>query len=171
MANQLSTAGSHDQNRSARFTLWRYKDVGLLSWSENLVEIGSGSPEKIFEYISLLGGSPFVLPKGEDICVFREEVVPMWEDPINAKGGRWRVQLTDEKLVNEMFFRSLMAFFERALTDEHWTQVTGLYFQRKGKGGILALWMSDVRVRDATYRLGDIWKNILSTKNVVLDYF
>jgi hypothetical protein len=47
-----------------------------------------GSLEQMWTSLSLLKKT-YELPVGTELLVFKSGVNPVWEDPINAKGGRW----------------------------------------------------------------------------------
>jgi translation initiation factor 4E len=89
-------AGHHRLER--RWAFWYQKKKrsggsgGAASWFDGIACLGSfGSVEGFWEMYSHLL-RPDTLGGGVDVMLFREGVQPMWEDPANAKGGKFTMK-------------------------------------------------------------------------------
>jgi len=122
------------------YTLWFHQKQGCEeSWSNNLLEISTGTAAEI-----LLELNHFGLPSAPgrskcDVCIFRSHIVPMWEDPHQERGGRWVVELKRDK-IDIAWYRSLMGWFRTG--DSEWKSVTGIYLMVRTHIKI-ALWFAD----------------------------
>ncbi|POM79562.1 Eukaryotic initiation factor 4E, partial [Phytophthora palmivora] len=75
-----------------RWVLWYdnpKKRHSTESWEENLKNVYTFSTVEDFWclYNNIL--APTKLSIGSNYHLFKEGIRPMWEDPINAKGGKW----------------------------------------------------------------------------------
>ena len=56
------------------------------------------------------------LTRGSDYSLFKEDIKPSWEDPINANGGRWILTMQKK------------SFDEKTNIDKYWLETVSNYF-------------------------------------------
>merc|ERR1712086_556152 len=81
-------------------------------------------------------------PQFANLRMFRPGIGPTWEDPSNAKGGKWVVRIKESHGASTMHLwqKLLEAAFEgeQALHDMH--DVCGLVLQFRPKGDMISIW-------------------------------
>lgn len=83
-------------------------------------------------------------PKLGSLCLFRDDVKPMWEDPGNAKGGRWilnQVQHTKKfEVFTDLCLAMVGGLFQNVM-EEFGDCINGIVLsQRKGGNFKIELW-------------------------------
>lgn len=78
------------------------------NYENNIHPIGSFSDSDEFWTIYSHLRRPNVLPVNSDIQLFRDGVKPVWEDPINAAGGKWIIRLK-KGLINRLWEHLVLA--------------------------------------------------------------
>ena len=102
LIEQSLTSVKHPLNSA--WTLWYFKNDRTKDWSENLREVITFDTVEDFWAIYTHVELASRLSAFSDYSLFKRGVKPMWEDPANAKGGKWvinlekrqRIQLLDE---------------------------------------------------------------------------
>lgn len=149
------------------FTLWFHrKQESEESWSNNLMEIASGTAAEITTMLNTFG-----LPSAPgrtkcDLCIFRSHIVPMWEDPQQERGGRWVLELKKDE-IDAAWSRSISELFRSEVSE--WTSVTGIYLMLRPRSKI-ALWFGDSTDASEIARIRKHWGNVIGPdllKNVV----
>ncbi|XP_003741529.2 eukaryotic translation initiation factor 4E-1 [Galendromus occidentalis] len=141
------------------YTLWYNLKQNTGPWSDSLLEIATGTAIEILEELNAFGlpSSPGQ-PRG-DLCIFRSHIVPMWEDPLQIRGGRWTVDLKKPQ-VDIAWYRSVMAWF-RAKESE-WSAVTGIYLMIRGRARI-ALWFADGADTSDIKNIRNYWSEVIGS--------
>lgn len=87
------------------------------NYENNIHPIGSfGNSDEFWTIYSHLR-RPNVLPVNSDIHLFREGVKPVWEDPVNASGGKWIIRLK-KGLINRLWEHLVLALITGELNVE-----------------------------------------------------
>lgn len=117
---------------------------------------------------------PSRLEKNANYHLFKSGVKPMWEDPANAKGGRWVITLRDraqtagsraahEALVDRSWMWLVLALIGETLDDDG--LVTGAVCSLRGKGDRIALWTRAKEPVDELNKLGKKLLQLLELEN------
>lgn len=148
-----------EKRAASSYTLWYHHPHECIAWSDNLLEITTGSAEHILDELSHFGlPSNFESPRC-DLCIFRSHIVPMWEDPLHVRGGRWVVELKKND-IDLAWYRTLMAWFRSDA--DHWTPVTGIYLMIRHRVKI-ALWFADIIDRSQLNKLMKYWSEVIGS--------
>ncbi|KAK0412709.1 hypothetical protein QR680_006364 [Steinernema hermaphroditum] len=90
------TGHRSSKTSSCRWVFWRLmgsEKMTELEWKAALRRVGDVSNISDFWQIYGHHPRPSDLPCGHDYNLFKEGIVPMWEDASNAKGGRWLIYI------------------------------------------------------------------------------
>jgi len=143
------------------WTIWHYKNDKSLSWGENQELVGTvGTVEEFWQLHQLLL-PPSALPAGADYAVFRAGILPDWEHPSNAGGGRWLArrehQQVDEAWLHLLFF----------LVGEHAGElaghITGAVVNVRRKGDKVGVWVRDATNLTAVVEVGRKVRGLLAS--------
>lgn len=113
---------------------------------------------------------PSQLKPNSNYYFFVKEVKPMWEDPLNAKGGKWTIELTGPQRgdMDKLFLNTLMALVGE--TVEFGDQVTGVIgSQRKSKSRI-TIWTKDASNEEACKGIATSLRKLLGIEERNLQY-
>ncbi len=84
------------------------------------------------------------LVKGCDYCLFKDGIIPKWEDDKNKSGGRWVLQipkmLKDE--VDKYWLETLLCLIGEAFDDEAGSLVNGCLVSVRPRGDRVSIWVS-----------------------------
>ncbi|KDN52208.1 eukaryotic translation initiation factor 4E [Tilletiaria anomala UBC 951] len=147
------------------------------SWGEDLNKVVD--VDSVEEFWGLYHNiiPPSQLPAKANYYLFKEPIKPMWEDPANAKGGKWSVQFPREKsksqIDNIWLYTMLSAIGEtldtpfpsgtpRALADGPEDElISGVLLAARPNFYRVAIWTrrSDQETEEIGRRLMDIGKN------------
>ena len=113
---------------------------------------------------------------GSETCVtdyhlFREGIMPTWEDAHNKRGGKWIVRLRKVEGLAALYFEELLL----ALIGEQFgnvgLHVCGVVVSVRANEDIISVWNADADDKDATNKIRDVIKEVLDLPNfVTLEY-
>ncbi|KAI9298904.1 eukaryotic translation initiation factor 4E [Neoconidiobolus thromboides FSU 785] len=94
------------------------------------------------------------LSVGSNFHIFREGIRPAWEDPANAKGGRWTVQFNKKQAhgINHYFLYSILMCIGES--SPHSEQVCGIVVSVRKAFYRLSLWTRDSHQKDELLDIG-----------------
>lgn len=103
---------------------------------------------------------PSDLPEKSNYHLFKQGIMPAWEDPKNAKGGKWLLQVgtngNDKRLLDEVWLFTALEMIGKGFEDSN--EICGVMISlRKGRNKI-ALWTRDADNGEAMKRLGKQFK-------------
>jgi len=108
------------------------------SYESNLREIGNfGTVEDFWRYYNHMV-KPSKIETNANYHFFKKGIKPMWEDPKNAKGGKWVITLKDKALVDILWENVLLALVGETLDIDD--EVCGAVFSRRKGGDRIAVW-------------------------------
>lgn len=174
MADQQTNEEQPNQLNS-RWTMWydnpRAADPNT-EWKDNLSNCGSFDTIEDFwrMFNNLLPASR--LPVGANYHVFREGVVPMWEDPANKEGGKFVLTIPkkDSKAgrCDEWWLYTVLAIIGETL-DLDGNEICGAVVSIRAKQDRIALWL---RSNDKTRcsHIGARWKKCLEMNRTILRF-
>ena len=112
------------------WTLWFFKNDKARSWEENQRPIITVTTVEdfwsLYNHIEVASK----LPSGSDYSLFKEGIFPDWEDPRNAPGGRWMINV-DKRQRQEFldtYWLEILFFLIGEHADQHAQQVTNYLF-------------------------------------------
>jgi hypothetical protein len=106
------------------------------------------------------------LPKFTNISVFREGVMPTWEDPANVHGGRWIVRGFNKAKSAECFTGMVLALVATQFSCA--PELTGVVYAARPKGNVASLWSR--RVDEALFEPVDTeLREVLHDEHLSLD--
>ncbi|KAA8496562.1 Eukaryotic translation initiation factor 4E-1 [Porphyridium purpureum] len=105
---------------------------------------------------------PSQLEPNSSFLLFKEGIKPEWEDPKNADGGRWILNLTksEHKKLDDYYIRSVLFIVGDNFSPDCSDDLSGLVLKvRHGrKDNFLALWTQTSSDVDLVKRIGREWK-------------
>lgn len=110
------------------------------NYENNINPIGTfGNSDEFWTIYSHLR-RPNVLPVNSDIQLFRDGVKPVWEDPINATGGKWIIRLK-KGLINRLWEHLVLALITGELdTPGNDFEACGVVVSIRYQEDILSVW-------------------------------
>jgi len=141
------------------------KRSGVGDWAKNMKRLS------VFETIEEFWGTvhnvppPSKLPVGCNYHLFREGILPMWEDTLNSKGGKWtynekRVGGVPSTTVDNLWIYSMMSLVGESFPDSN--QICGAVCSLRGKADRVAVWTKDANDEDAYNKVGQTFRTALN---------
>lgn len=106
-------------------------------WESNLKAVGSiDTVEKFWQYQENIP-EPQELEDEANYHFFKDGIKPTWEDPVNAKGGKWTffVEKKADADTNRLWETLLLVLIGEQLPAEFSEDITGVVFSRRTKNG------------------------------------
>jgi len=143
------------------------------TWKENLKNVGSFNTAERFWRIFNNIKPPSNLSIGSNFHIFKKNVEPMWEDPMNAKGGKWVLTVprkeTKAGRLDEWWLHTVLALIGETM-DENGDVVCGCVVSLRKGNDRIALWLRCNQF-DLAMKIGQRWKRALEVSNkTVLKY-
>jgi len=169
----LSLSGKTKHRLACGFTFWYLKkDSGRGVLQTNYQEQIKRLPtfhtvEDFWSYYSHLT-RPNDLTISADYNLFREGIVPMWEDAANRNGGKWVVRLK-KGMASRCWEDAILALIgdEFNLGDE----ICGVVLSTKFQEDILSFWTKTADDRELTYNIRETIKKVLGiSSNGAMEY-
>jgi len=160
---------------NAKWTMWydnpRFSDPKK-DWKDNLTNCGSfDTIEDFWRIFNNLRPSS-KLPVNSNYHVFREGVVPMWEDPSNKDGGKFVLTIPKKDSKNgrcdEWWLYTVLAIIGETL-DMDGDEVCGAVVSIRKNQDRVALWLSSSD-KDRCSKVGARWKKCLEMYRTPLRY-
>merc|ERR1719285_1524868 len=144
-----------------KWAMWFFKNDKNKDWASNLRYITSFDTVEDFWalYNHILPASK--LGVGCDYSLFKDGVQPMWEDPLNKKGGRWLMNLNKQQRHSDLdnyWLETLLCLIGEAF-DEQSDDICGAVVNIRGKGDKLAVWTGDARNAEHNMKIGRTLKH------------
>ncbi|KAL1916255.1 uncharacterized protein VTP21DRAFT_5872 [Calcarisporiella thermophila] len=140
------------------WTLWYDnpgKKANTQSWSQNLKQLITFDTVEDFWGVYNNVAKASELAMGSNYHLFKKDVRPMWEDPANAQGGKWSVQLPRNRTgdaINDMWLYTLLACIGEAF--EHEEEICGCVVSVRKIFYRIALWVRTCEDREKLERVG-----------------
>ncbi|KAJ3335980.1 hypothetical protein HDU83_009761, partial [Entophlyctis luteolus] len=101
------------------------------------------------------------LAAGSNFHVFQSGVKPMWEDPLNEKGGKWVAQVPKAKMAefDTLWLNTVLSVIGESFEDAG--EVVGAVVSVRRHGNRLAVWTMSFDNGDKCKRIGLAWKAAL----------
>ncbi|KAI9089427.1 translation initiation factor eIF 4e-like domain-containing protein [Phlyctochytrium arcticum] len=147
-----------------RWTIWfdnPAKRTNLHNWSNNLKNLITVDAVEDFwgVYNNVVKASS--LAHGSNYHIFKEGIQPMWEDPQNANGGKWVIQVPKSKRgdLDQMWLHSILAVIGETFPDSD--EICGIVVSSRKSADRLSLWTKTALSADEVIRCGQHWKQVL----------
>ncbi|KAI9907908.1 hypothetical protein PsorP6_003474 [Peronosclerospora sorghi] len=142
------------------------------SWEENLMHVYSFNTVEDFWclYNNIL--TPTKLSIGSNYHLFKEGIRPMWEDPINAKGGKWIFTnpRSRKARLDECWLYVMLSLVGETLQDED--DICGAVVSVRKPQDRIAIWTATANDESRQMAIGRSFRQALVElgKNEVLKY-
>lgn len=117
------------------------------SWGEDLNKVVSF--DSVEEFWGLYNNiiPPSELPQKANYYLFKEGIKPAWEDPANANGGKWSIQLPRDKSrasIDQLWLFTMLSAIgetlEKPITDGSTELITGVIMSARANFYRIAIW-------------------------------
>jgi len=145
------------------WTLWFFKNDKQRSWEDNQQPIITvNTVEDFWSLYNHIEVASKLAP-GSDYSLFKEGIIPDWEDKRNQNGGRWIINLDKRQRADHLdnYWLEILFFLIGEHADQHAHQVNGAVVNVRGKGDKLAVWLADATQSDSIIRIGKMLKERL----------
>ena len=84
------------------------------------------------------------LSVGSNYHLFKQGIKPMWEDPANAKGGRWTLMVNrrNRNHLDDMWLKLCLAVIGEAFGEGN-RLITGMVLSPRAKSDRICVWVGD----------------------------
>ncbi|KAJ3349810.1 hypothetical protein HDU83_000257, partial [Entophlyctis luteolus] len=152
----------HRLNR--RWTLWfdaQQKRANQVNWHDALKNVIEFDTVEDFWGIYNNTVKASCLAPGSNFHVFQSGVKPMWEDPLNEKGGKWVAQVPKAKMAefDTMWLNTVLSLIGESFEDAD--EVVGAVVSVRRQGKRLAVWTMSFDDGEKCVRIGREWKAAL----------
>ncbi|KAI5166760.1 translation initiation factor 4E [Nematocida sp. ERTm5] len=145
------------------------------NWSDCLQKLGTVSDIEVFWSTLKEIGDLCVLPISSNLHFFRTGIEPMWEDPRNASGGKWVLELSFGTNPNQIWANTLLFCLsesvmvrsadgvlkdsmvsEAAIDKSYSNAICGAVFSPRKNYVRISIWTS---IKDKkVMRIGELWR-------------
>eukprot|EP00743_Colponemidia_sp_Colp-15_P003841 GILK01004145.1.p1 GENE.GILK01004145.1~~GILK01004145.1.p1 ORF type:complete len:241 (-),score=30.89 GILK01004145.1:217-879(-) len=148
-----------------RWALWYDnpgKKVSQTSWGESLKKLVMVDTVEDFWCVFNNIIPPSRLPARSNYHLFKDGVEPQWEDPANAKGGKWVVNIPrrDRERLDDMWLYLMLALIGENF-DEDSDEICGCVVSLRKQEDKVAIWTRTAEAERSALRIGRIFKQIL----------
>jgi len=135
------------------------------SWSDNLNKIYSFSTVEDFWCLWNNIKGAHELSPGSNYHLFKDGIEPKWEDPANARGGKWIVQVKVTQrstLLNQLWLWLVLACIGYSFEDDD--EICGVVVCVRKAADKICLCTRNAHDVEACQRIGKQFKEILGTQ-------
>jgi translation initiation factor 4E len=141
------------------------KRSGAQDWAKNMKKMST------FETIEEFWGTmhnvppPSKLPVGCNYHLFREGIMPLWEDGHNIKGGKWTYNEKRDKGMSTPHIDNLWLYSMMSLVGETYPdskQICGAVCSLRQKQDRVAVWTKDANDEEAYNKVGEKFRVTLN---------
>lgn len=144
------------------------KKSNYTNWLANLKKIATVETVEDFWglYNNIIKAS--AMPCGSNYHFFRHDVQPMWEDPENAQGGKWTLNLPKNKRdsIDNFWLNVLLGIIGEAFgSDELNDEICGIVFAPRQKQDRISLWTKHVAPAAVIEQVGRKFKEFMGIED------
>eukprot|EP01125_Pyxidicula_operculata_P021010 TRINITY_DN792_c0_g1_i1.p1 TRINITY_DN792_c0_g1~~TRINITY_DN792_c0_g1_i1.p1 ORF type:complete len:209 (-),score=22.64 TRINITY_DN792_c0_g1_i1:348-974(-) len=143
------------------------KKPSATNWGDNLKNIYSFNTVEDFWCLWNNIKSAEELAHGSNYHLFKEGIEPKWEDPANAKGGKWTVTFKKSDTLNDYWLYTVLACIGCVFDDDD--HICGAVVSLRKGGHKINLWTKDANDAEICKRIGSTFKGQLNT-NLKITY-
>lgn len=148
------------------------KRTSTASWVEHLRKITTFDTVEDFWRVFNNLKPASTLPQGSNYHIFKEHIEPKWEDPTNAKGGKWTVSVPPKNrntVLDQMWLWAVLSCIGETIKAPD--DVCGLVVSIRKAGDRVQIWTKDANNEAACRDIGRSLKEALEIPdNVVIGY-
>lgn len=137
------------------------------NWEATLKMVGAYRTVETFMGVFRSMKRPSQLDKSANYHLFKDNIKPMWEDPANAKGGKWIVSFsqggTHPALLDRSWLWTVLALIGEDLDGDD--EVTGAVLSARHKSDRIALWIRDKANIEQVNELGKRFVRMLELEH------
>ena len=171
--NEENTSTAVEREFKNSWKLWRCQVISGKLWNSCLQPLNMCIKGKVsFESVLNLLKKDFEdsESKIDYLFFFKSGIKPMWEDPNNKGGGRWKIVMDTSEKLQTKWFDLLKLLVEEAFGD----LVNGASITKRNNEKKISIWLSKDTDKIKTVMLGDQLKIKLSIskfKTLVYEQF
>lgn len=147
------------------WTIW-YDNPGkrtnTASWGDHLRKITTFDTVEDFWRVFNNLKPASTLPQGSNYHIFKEHIEPKWEDPANARGGKWTVSVAPKSRgtsLDQMWLWTVLACIGETIRSPD--DVCGLVVSIRKAGDRVQIWTKDAHNEVACREIGRSLKETL----------
>lgn len=131
------------------------------AWQQGIKKIVSFSSVEDFWCLFNNLMKPSNLPIKGNYHLFKEGVMPAWEDPANAQGGKWVVEFErrQSEILNQVWLYTSLALIGEQFDDMD--DITGCVISCRKARNRLGLWTKTAMSEDVQNRIGSQFRKIM----------
>lgn len=144
------------------------RSLGAESYSEILNDVCTVETVPELMYMIETMEPAIQWPLSSNLHFFREGIEPLWEDPMNAKGGKWVLEIPKSagQALNDLWNKTVMYVASEMIEqNKHINEadkiICGCVFSPRKITDRIALWTNTID--DRALVIGKEWKSILNT--------
>jgi len=153
-----------------KWTLWYLHNDKTKAWTSLQKPICTVGTAEDFWTLQHFLVNPSQLSKGCDYSLFKEGILPMWEDPANINGGRWIFLLNGENksILDETWLNLCLVIIGDAF--QYSDDVCGVVVNVRYKYNKISIWTTDVRNTEAVGEIGFKLRDLFRLTGGCLQY-
>jgi translation initiation factor 4E len=159
----------------SRWTMWfdnpKHHD-SQKAWKDNLTNCGTFDTVESFWRIFNNLKPANQLELSSNYHLFREGVIPMWEDPVNKEGGKFVLTMPKKDSrsgkIDEWWLFTVLAIIGETL-DKDGDEVCGAVVSIRRNQDRIALWLRS-NDKDRCTKIGARWKKCLEMNKTILKF-
>eukprot|EP00009_Paramoeba_aestuarina_P003434 CAMPEP_0201521772 /NCGR_PEP_ID=MMETSP0161_2-20130828/16159_1 /ASSEMBLY_ACC=CAM_ASM_000251 /TAXON_ID=180227 /ORGANISM="Neoparamoeba aestuarina, Strain SoJaBio B1-5/56/2" /LENGTH=278 /DNA_ID=CAMNT_0047920473 /DNA_START=20 /DNA_END=856 /DNA_ORIENTATION=- len=130
------------------------------NYESNLKAVGHFSTIEDFWRISHHMNKPSELEMKANYHLFKKGIKPMWEDPENAHGGKWTMEIQNNKELLDLFWESLNIGMIGETIEEN-DDICGAVVSRRKVADKISLWMRNCNDEETIMKIGKKLRELL----------
>ncbi|XP_017083066.1 eukaryotic translation initiation factor 4E1 [Drosophila eugracilis] len=135
--------------------LWFINTNPNKSWKDMILKNGSFNTVEDFWSLYYRTEPPSKLKNGSDYMLFKENIPPMWEDPVNKNGGRWLISINQNLSKNHLdiiWLDVLLCLIGEAC--DNCDEICGAAVRIRKKNNKIAVWTKNGNDEEAILEIG-----------------
>lgn len=131
-------------------------------WGDNIKEVYTFNTVEDFWRMHNNLASPSQIQSGCTFSLFKKGIQPKWEDPKNAKGGKWTIMVNKGKgQIDQLWLWIMLACIGEVLEDEGQDDICGCVVNIRKNPDKINLWTSEAQKDETILRIGQRLRSTL----------
>jgi len=142
------------------WTFWYSVGNKRLTWKQNQIKISTVSTAEQFWYVVNQLKSPSRISLGHTYSVFKDGIMPDWEDISNIAGGKWMISSPrkDRRMKYDKRWQEILSLITNRNFKEFSNLVNGVEACTRRQGDRLEVWIKDVETMKGVLDIGRLLK-------------
>merc|ERR1711865_454375 len=151
---EVTSSELYDQGQlklAHRWSIWYdrgfQKGLGQTEYQSDLQKVGTF--DCISDFWRYWNSLELAMPKGANLRIFKDGIMPTWEDPLNEHGGRWTLahcgnhgQHTEKDTANIL---EVLLWLVGCGSSVDSDLLCGMVFSRRSQGTVLSVWNTNAK--------------------------